>query len=217
MEDFDTKDPESFTGGLIVNLGAEEESIERLIQEVQKDHLRGDLKEVSIAGATFYELTDASPRLTWGVRGKYLIIGIGEESAEGIFQRARTPVPAWLTELRANSPERRTSLSYCNMTKLVKISAKEIDPETEKIFIQLGLRDIQSFSSISSLQEGRLVTQSLLKISENPQGLVKAMLEMEPISPQQLQGISENTDVAFAVKMNAGKALEWLAGIDGIG
>ena len=44
------------------------------------------------------------PPVTWGIRGKYLIVGVGEGAVEGMLKRAKAEPPAWLAAIRKQLP-----------------------------------------------------------------------------------------------------------------
>ena len=80
-------------GGLVVNTG---DDTEKLKQEVAR--LEGALgplvKDVEVGGETWKEfpMPEDAPRMLWGFRGKYMILGVGEGSVEAILSRVHALV-----------------------------------------------------------------------------------------------------------------------------
>jgi len=97
-----TREGPEVCAGMLVRVDAEGPKLKAALEKHQAAFLREAAGPVQIAGDTWYgiKLGRGVPAITWGVKGKYLIVGVGEDSVEGILKRARTPMPAWLAGIR---------------------------------------------------------------------------------------------------------------------
>ena len=93
----------------------------------------GAVEEVQIAGETWYrlQLDREAPPITWGVKGKYFIVGVGPGEVEGVLRRGEAgKVPAWLSEAREQLPvPRRSTLAYINVRTIIDTFAPLAPPD----------------------------------------------------------------------------------------
>ena len=106
----------------MINAGEDAAELRAALEKYQAA-LPRPAEKVEIGGVSCYRLTigPGTPTITWGIKGKYLLVGVGEGSLEGILQRARGSAPAWLTALRKQLPvERPATVTYLNVKKIVQ-------------------------------------------------------------------------------------------------
>ncbi len=121
------------------------------------------VREVQIAGHTWYRFTDPGPIVTFGFQGTDFILGAGEGSVEEILKRRQQEPPAWLVDLRKQLPvERVSTVVYVNLKMLLEqMAADKAMPKTREALRRLGLDKLSALSSVSGL-EGETFTSKLL-------------------------------------------------------
>jgi hypothetical protein len=79
--------PPDVEAGIVVNTGEDTPKIQASIVKLQDEFLKGKVKEVEVVGTKCFrfQLEEDFPEITWGVKGKYLLVGIGKGSMEAIF------------------------------------------------------------------------------------------------------------------------------------
>src|SRR5262249_9365617 len=100
-----------------------------------------------------------APSVQWGIKDKYLIVGIGEGEAEILWGRSRKNAPEWLTKLRAQLPvERPAMIQYTNVQTVVNLTQTALQSSgqsehVESILAALGLKNVKSIGSVSGLEK----------------------------------------------------------------
>ena len=207
--------PPDIAAGAIINTGDDTAKIRDGLLELQKQ--AGDdleVNEVEIAGATFYRFQPdpSAPEITWGVRGKYLLLGVGEGTVEAMFANARTAPPKWLTQLQEELPVERTStVTYANMNELVKQSLNGLqgnDQEQAKEWLAaLGLNNVTSYVSVTGLDEDGFVNRTVMNIEGESRGIF-ALADAKPLTADDLQTIPADSTIAFGLRLDGQKVLE---------
>ena len=136
------------------------------------------------------------------------MIGVGEESLEGILQRAGGTPPAWLTALRKQLPvERLSTVTYVNVKKLVAQFGPLAGPKALDAMAAAGLGNVTSFSAVSGLDGDGIVTRMLVGIEGEPAGLL-SIAAGKPLSAADLAPIPRDANFAVAARVDAARVLE---------
>ena len=86
--------PPNAQGGAIFNLAEKTASVATTLESLEKLVPPESVEKIAIAGASFHQIKLAPmPPVTWGIRGKYLIVGVGEGAVEGMLKRAKAEPP----------------------------------------------------------------------------------------------------------------------------
>ena len=113
-------------GGLLVNVGDEVDELKAALEKYGQVFLQGNAQSVEIAGDQYARIKPGpqAPVITWGIKGKYLIVGVGEVAVEAILKDARTPAPAWMTKLREQLPvDRVASVTHINLKAILEAAS----------------------------------------------------------------------------------------------
>lgn len=169
--------------GMVLRLGKEgvaryEAMTNKILQQAGDDI--PEIKTIDIDGSPFKQVVIPSPSednfqptITWGVKGPYLIAGVGEGVVEEILQRGRNKkVPGWLTDMKAKTPiERRSTITYINIDRIRDQLMPFAPPMVATV---LGATDLEGISSIvhtTGLDDEGLVTKILIGYEGEPRGL----------------------------------------------
>ena len=109
-------------GGIVVGTGAETEDVKSTLVKLEQTlHTAAAAAcRRRIPSGISYPSPPGAPTIEWGFREKYLIVGIGEGSADAIAKRRSGEPPAWLTAIKKRLPiERISSVHFLNIKKLV--------------------------------------------------------------------------------------------------
>lgn len=197
-------------GGIVVNLGDDAEDWKKTLEAQQKRLPRGSAQPVSIEASVFYRLTlgPGVPPVTWGVRGKYLIAGIGPQSVEQILDRARGAEPKWLTGIRQQIPvERVATVSYLDVQALVRTFAPLAGPQTPAILKATGLDGVTTLVSVTGLDQEGFVSRTLVGLAGEPRGLF-TLATGKPLTAADLAPIPGDATLALAGRLDLDRAWE---------
>jgi hypothetical protein len=160
-------------GGLIINLGAQTDdvkaSLDRLstLLPAQPNAVAGKWQRVPTP--------EGAPVVEWGIEGKYLIVGIGDGSADGISSREKGTVPKWLTAIRGRlKVERPAMVHYLNIKKIVALVKETGGPGRgvpPQILEALGVNNLTSLASVSGLDGNGWTSNVLLGMDDPPAGV----------------------------------------------
>ncbi len=206
--------PPKIQAAAIVNSGDETAKIRDSLSKLQARHLGDNVKEVDIDGVKFYELQLAPdvPPITWGVRGKYILLGIGDGAVQSLFTNARTGPPVWLTNLQKQLPVDRTStITYADLGGLTERGLAGLNADdaaqARKVVDALGLANVESYKAVSGLDKEAFITRTLVNIDGEPRGIF-ALAEAEPLTAGDFAPIPRDAAAAFALKLNTRKVLD---------
>jgi hypothetical protein len=197
-------------GGMLVNVGENVAEIRVALEKLQRQSIGDAAKTVEIAESTFYQFQpgEDAPLITWGTKGRYLVVGIGAGAVEGMFERARTEPPKWLTETRAKlAVERTSTVTYLNVAKIIDQAAPLGGPQVQDVIDTLGFGNLKSYSSVTGLDKTGFVSRSSLEINGQPAGLLR-IIDSPPLTPADLQRVPHGTVLATALKLDVGKLLD---------
>ena len=204
--------------GMIISVGDDVDEIKAVLERLQSRMLGDQVREVDAAGATFYSFQPApgAPSITWGTRGKYLILGLGDGSVDAMFERVRTEPPAWLTDLRERLPvDRVSTVTYVNVGKLIDTFLPMAPaPEIAQVVDALGLGALTECGSVTGLDETGVVRRSYIGIEGEAKGLL-ACADASPLTADDLAPISQDALAAAAFRLDVGKLLDTILDVVG--
>jgi len=192
--------------GIIINTGSDEQTQEamRTVHRLEQA-FEGLVKEVDIEGQKWKEfpMPPGAPRMLWGFRGHYLILGTGKDAVTGILKRGSGKAPQWLVDLRKQLPVARPSnVMYVNVKRILELAkANAPGPEVTAALAAFGLDNITSVSSVSGFDETGYVTRSLLAIDGEPKGLLSSA-KAKPLTIEDLVAIPADATLATAVRLD---------------
>jgi hypothetical protein len=191
-------------GGLIVGTGEETEALMKSVAALED--LAGDsLKSVEIGGTMWKQppLPPDAPKVLWGFKGRYFIVGIGEKSIENILKRARGQAPKWLVDVKKElAVDRHCSLMYVDLRRIVTLASTTIpDPSVKTVFTALGLDKVTNLASVTGLDATGCVTRTRLGIEGESTGLF-ALVEGKPLTAADLAVIPRNSSLAAAARVD---------------
>jgi len=209
--------PPDIRGGAVFALGDEAARLKTVLEAYQQMLPPAMVKPVEIEGATWHRIqpNPKTSALTWGVQGSNLIVGLGEDAIEGILERAKTPPPAWLADVRTRlAVDRVSTVSCLNVRAMVRDVAPLGGPRVIDALDALGLTGVTSVASVTGLDAQGFVSRTLVGVEGKPAGLVR-LASAEPLAVEDLAVIPADATVAVAGKLDAKMLLETLADITG--
>jgi len=201
-------------GGIVVGTGDETDqlkaTLEKLEATLQGPNAGGAATALNPAGAAakWHKLPTppGAPKIEWGFQGKYLIVGIGDRSADAIAARTTGPVPEWLASIKHRLPvERVSTVHYLNVKKVVGIAAPFIGLEGQSVIEALGLNKIGQFANVSGLEGTGCVSKSWLAVDGEPSGLL-AFVGSKPLTAAELAPIPKDASLAIAARVDPAEA-----------
>jgi hypothetical protein len=197
-------------GGMVVNLGDDADDWKRTLEAQQKQLPRGSAQPVSIGASVFYRLSlgEDAPPVTWGVRGKYLIIGVGRQSVEEILDRARGAQPKWLTDIRQQiAVDRVATVSYLDVQALLRTFGPLAGPQMPVILKATGLDGVTTLASVTGLDQEGFVSRTLVGLAGEPRGLF-TLASGKPLAAADLAPIPGDATLALAARLDLDRAWE---------
>jgi len=204
LEIRDPRQPPEIQAGAIVGLGDDAPKVRTLLDKYAKHLVRGPAETVKIGEATFYRVKPdpEAPTSTWGVYGKYFVIGLGDGEAEALVKRMEGKPPEWLTAVRKRlTVERPARVSYVNVRKIVQIIRAKAGPEAEPVITALGLDNFISYASVAGLDKEGYASKSLLA-TEKEGGDLLAFLGSQPMEARDLAPIPRDATLAAAARID---------------
>ncbi len=196
-------------GGLVVNVGDDAAELKTALEKFQAA-LPTPAEKVEVGGIGCYRLKFApdAPPVVWGVKGKYLLAGVGEGSLEGILQRALFETPAWLTAVRKQLPvQRMSTFSYINVKKLVQQFAPMGGPQAQTIIDAAGLGNVTMLASVSGLEGDGVVHRTFVGIDGEPAG-VFCLATGKPLAAKDLDPIPHDSNLAVACRLDLARVID---------
>jgi type II secretory pathway pseudopilin PulG len=213
------KGPPTVAGGAIINLGDDAEKLWASITKYQKD-LGVAGQAVKIGDATFSRLQPApdAPEFTWGLHGKYLVIGIGSGEAEGILERMTGRPPKWLAAVRKRLPVQRPALfTFVNVRTIVGLASEEGGEKAAAVIQALGLGNVTALATVGGLDGDGYTSKTLLGVQGEPRGIL-SILKQAPLTAADLAPLPKDAIVAMAMRLDLDvawqKGLEIAAAVD---
>ena len=203
--------PSNVQGGAIFNLAEKTASVSEALDRLEKLLPPGTTDKVEIGGVSFHRIkSPPRPTVTWGVRGKYLIVGVGEGSVEGILKRATGKPPEWLTAIRKQLPvNRQSTLIYFNVKQAIAQFAPLGGPQVKPVLDAIGLDNVTYLASVTGLDGQGTIARTLVAIEGEPQGVFR-LAAAKPLVAADLSPIPRDATIAAAGRLDADAALELL-------
>lgn len=195
-------------GGALVCVDEGAAELKATLEKYQQTFLQGAAQSVEIGGSTWHrlKLDPDAPVITWGIRNRYLIVGIGEGSVEGILSRAMTPPPAWMAGLRKQLPvDRMSTVTYVNVKKIVGMLLPMAGREAVEIqgfLAAAGLDKVTSLASVTGLDSSGFVSKSMVALEGEPAGLL-GFAAAAPLTAADLAPIPADSTIALAARIDA--------------
>jgi hypothetical protein len=203
-------------GGLIVSTGDDTAALMTSIARLEK--AAGGITEVEAGGQKWKQapLPPDAPKILWGFRGKYFIIGVGEGAVENIVKRARGETPKWLTAVRErNKVARVSSVTYINTKKLGELPAKfGAPPQVAMAIKALGLANVTHIASVTGLDDTGVLTRSHVAIDGEIEGIFK-LATGKPLTAEDLAPIPADATLAFAARFDPEQAFRLVETVAG--
>ena len=198
-------------GGLIVQAGDSAALLAASLTEILTTEEQKPV-EFTIGMQKFHKLPASEEfpiELSWGAGNGYLLVGLGEGALAEMGQRIRAKKqPAWLTDLqKAAGIERRSTLSYVNVKKVIDSFAPMAGPEAEAVLASLGLRQLTTIGSVTGLDETGMVGKTLVTIDGPPRGLL-TLLDSEGVVASDLAHVPSDALIASAASFEASKLFD---------
>ncbi|MCA9267596.1 MAG: hypothetical protein KDA41_03965, partial [Planctomycetales bacterium] len=206
--------PPDVEAALVMNLGDDVDKISASLAQLQRIYARGDVETIELAGTTFHRLplgADA-PAATWGVKGRYLIVGVGDNAVAGLLKNAGSEPPKWLADARASAGVPRIStLSYANVTAISASVAKAFGDGDEAaqalhVIDALGLGAVSNYVSVTGLDDAGFVSRTQVGLEGKPTGVL-ALLDAEGLTDEDLAPIPLDSTIAMAWRLDLQEAL----------
>lgn len=208
--------------GLVIRVDGQGPEIRRIIERLENAVAAKTASEVEIEGSKYHRLDIGAgvPAVTWGIRGKYLIVCMGKNAVVDMFDSVRAGQPKWLTELRKKLPvERVSTVSYGNLEKLFEL-AKMPGPVPLAMLIEAsGLNNLTTYGSVTGLDKTGFVHRTAIGIDGEAKGIL-SLLDVKPLSKDDLARIPADAPAALALRLNPEKTynnfIEMIAGMNGL-
>jgi len=211
---FNGPGPPIIKGGGLLRVDDDAPEVQAVLNRLLKRVPQDQVADVQIGGRTFARvvLDEDAPTITWGVAGRYLLVGVGDGALEGLMQRAGGQAPDWLTGIRTKLPVPRVSSTlYVDVRRLVEMAVElSGEPEAERILSVLGLDKVRSFATVGGMDDKGCVSRSLLAVDGAGTGLL-SWIDAKPLAADDLEVIGHDTPAAIAFKLDASAILDlWL-------
>jgi len=211
---FNGNGPPTIKGGMLLRLDDDAPQVQQVLNRLQGRAPPAQVTTVQVGNRTFsrVHLDEDAPTITWGVAGRYLLVGLGDGSLEELMRRAPGQPPAWLTDVRTRLPVPRVSSTmYLDVKRVVKMVVEQSgEPEAGRVVSALGLDKVGSFATVSGMDDKGCVSRSLLEVDGAGAGLL-SWIDAKPLSADDLKVIGDDAPAAIAFKLDATAILDlWL-------
>jgi hypothetical protein len=200
-----TNGPPDIHGGLIINLGDETDEVKASLGRLSA------LLPLPAAAGKWQRLPSPDARdpvVEWGVDGKYLVVGLGEGSADAIVAREKGTPPKWLTTLHEQlKVERPAMVHYLNIKRIMQI-VQQVGGGggmRGQVLDALGLNNLTSLASVSGLDGKGWASNSLLAMDGPPSGIF-ALSDGHPLSTDSLTAIPKDATFALVGRLDLDRA-----------
>jgi hypothetical protein len=226
---------ENIRGGMLVAAGQDADALRAAFEEFRKQVAAAEppppaagqnppqprfvVKQVQIAGRTWYRFADTSPSaippVICGFDGTNFIVGVGDGSVEEILKRRGQEPPAWLVNLRKQLPvERVSTVVHFNLKMLLEqMTANDAMPKTREALQRLGLDKLAALSSVSGLEGETFTSKMLLATDGEPQGPLLTFFSDQPLRAEDLKPIPRDATLGFAMRFDPQKTIDQFAAL----
>lgn len=202
-------EPSKLKGAFLLEVGDEADDLRATLLALQAKRNPGvEIPTTDHFGEKFHWLPAEKdmPKIAWGVKGRYLIVGFGEGSIQQVFDTAVTDAPTWLTEAKKQSGlTRRAQVGYVNVRHFMEFAAKQEGRSLEEIaeLKMIGIDELSHVTFVAGLNETGFETRTHLHTGGKRKGLLSP-LNGKPLAAADLQTIPSDATVAAAMRFNAG-------------
>ena len=204
--------PPALAGGLIIHLGDDaQKTWSRIVKQQEK--LGPAVETVKIGEGTWYRMQPAgdAPELTWGLHGKYLVVGMGAGQVEGILARIGQQPPGWLSAVRNRlAIARPAMLAFVNVRSIVASASERGGPQVASVLKALGLANLTALAITSGLDADGYVSKTLLGVYGEAEGIA-GVLKQKPLTAADLAPLPKDALIAAAFRMDL--AVAWQKGL----
>jgi hypothetical protein len=207
--------------GILVNAGPHKESLQRILARLERmalpelDEAAPKTKEVTIAGVKLRQLPlpAEAPKVFWGFQGDYLVVAVGDGTAETMLAALKTPAgpPKWLKQVHERLPvERPTAVSYLNLKQLRDTIVKTLGEEAgtlKRLLETTGLDTVESLASVSGLDQTDSLTKTFLATEGPPRGVLNLVAD-KPLTAADLSAVPRDATFAAVARFDAVKAYQ---------
>lgn len=211
-------------GGMVVNLGddaaATEASLKKvldLISPLQPGAAKPAAGEAADGWQSVALPADA-PTVQWAIKGKYLVVGIGDGEAAAIWARNQKPAPKWLTDIQNQLKiERPSMVQYANLQVIdgmlqMALTVVEGPEHTKDTLETLGLTNAKYYTSVSGLDKQDFASRTMIATDGPPTGIF-SLLDGKPLDAEALNCIPADATFAVAARIEPKKMLEELVDV----
>jgi len=196
--------PPTVAGGMIVNLGDDAQKVWALICKYHLLLVGPRAQSVKIGEGTWFRVQPEpdAPEFTWGLRGKYLVVGMGSGEAEGILERMGQEPPQWLAAVRKRLPvERQSALFFVNVKSVLVKLWNRGTSRSERLVDVLGLKNVTAYATVSGLDATGYVSKTLVGVQGEPAGVL-SIFRQEPLKADDIAALPKDAIVAVAVRLD---------------
>ena len=211
--------PRQVHAGTVLSLGEHSEKLTAALERCEAALLRDKGKKVTIDGTAFRQLYLGTngPQFTWGVKGKYLYVAVGEGELEALLKRAEGSAPKWLAALHQQLPiERVSTVGMINVQTAIGLLARfdfgADEPEVTRVLEATGLNGIERLAGVSGLDREGYVSRSLVSFKGDPKGLLQ-LVDQQPLTAADLAVIPRDATFAVAKSVDLEKAFATVLGV----
>jgi hypothetical protein len=156
-------------------------------------------------------LPPKAPPVRIGWKGDYLLIAIGDATADGLVARMSGQPPAWLVQARGEHPiERELKFGYLNVAGVlerVRPLVEQQNPGVWPILEKLGLTSVTSMHGVVGYDAVGCTSMAHLVTNGERPGLL-AFLPHSPLAAEDLAIVPKDALVAAAVRLNAAETVD---------
>ncbi len=205
--------------GLVVHVGDRQAELESSLLVLDELLTRGQSTIVKDGEHTWRQWSttttesrppESGPTLRWGFVDHYFVAAFGHETSREIVKRMRgDDVPKWLTATRQRLVvERLSNLTYFDLATIQNLVAQlPAGVDMKAAFQTLGLKNLQTLSSVTGLDQSGIVSRTWLQWTGPPTG-VFAPFQAVPLQATDLKPIPADASIALAARFDAAKAFE---------
>jgi prepilin-type processing-associated H-X9-DG protein len=201
--------------GVVINAGEDAAEAKAALEKYQAAFFHGAPEKVEIGGISCYrfKLAPTVPSITWGIKDKYLVIGIGEGSLDGILQRAGGEQPTWLTALRKQLPvQRPATVTYINIKQIIQQFAPLGGPKVQMLIDAAGLGNVTTLAAVSGLDGEGMLNRTFIRLDGEPTGVL-SVATGKPLALKDLAPIPSDANLAVAGRLDLARLTDALLAI----
>ncbi len=212
-----------FEGAAMIGLGKETDRIEQALEtfdaalaEVAEEE--GGMKKADVDGQVVYQLRlpETQTELSFGINGKYFLIGFGTDALQQLAANSRTDAPSWLTESRERLPVARfSSMSFIDSQRAMDLLPNEVqggrDP-FQRVLDLVIAQDVRSVAWVSGVDQKGFLTRCSVKTNANLTGILAAF-DQAPIPRSQLKQIPVDAALTIATRLSTTEILNLVTDI----